>query len=186
MSDQSDRAPIKRSRYVVDTRLQWGFALPVLGIVLVMSGAYALAIYVLPGTSALTSLTAAETRDLFLHANLLYAGLTALLLVGVALLLAHRIAGPAVVIERAVKSLCRGEYEHRLSLRPGDQLHSLAGAVAELCGRLHDAEQRRERVLGEVYESLQHGDLAAARELLPQLVGPGEEVKEPPAPQRIH
>ena len=183
MSEIGGQAPFfKRERYFIDARLQLAVALPLLAVLGVVALAYAAAIYVLPGVGALKGMTAAETRSLFLRANIIYYGIAAVGVAAVAIFVTHRMAGPALVIERAVRALRRGEFEQRLGLRPGDSLRSLADAVTELRGHLVEQAERRQHLLGELASRLDANDLAAARELLVQLRSPqGSEAAPPPA-----
>jgi prepilin-type N-terminal cleavage/methylation domain-containing protein len=173
MSDDPKRTrpSFKRRRYFIDARLQLSLALPLLGVLAIVALAYAAAIYLLPGKMALETMTAEETRALFLRANLVYFAIAAVLLGAVAIFLAHRIAGPAQVIEAALRGLLRGRYDQRLALRPGDSLTSLAAAVNELRAQLRERDERQERLLRELEACLAANDLAAARALLAELTG---------------
>ena len=161
-----ERRSIRRWRYLIDPRLQLALALQMAGVLVGVAAAYALAAYVLFDQASLQALTAEETRSLFMRANLLY-GVYALVFVTAAgVLLLHRIAGPAQVIERAVRGMRDGEYDHRLSLRPRDSLKPLASAVAQLRTHLCERDERRQALLKELAGHLAADDVAAARELL--------------------
>lgn len=168
------RTHIKRSRYFVDSRLQLAVVVPLLGILAVVAVAYAAAIYLLPGASALKSMSADETRSLFLRANIVYFAIAAAGIGAAAVYLTHRIAGPVVVIERALRAMQRGNYGQRLSLRPSDLLPSLAAAVRDLRSRLVEEAEQRRRLAEEVADRLDAGDLDEARKLLVQLGSPEE------------
>ena len=159
----------QRERYFVDPRLQLTLALPMLAILVVVALAYVAAIYLLPGQAVLDTMTAEETRSLFLRANLTYFGLAGAALATSAIYLTHRIAGPAGVIERAVRSMQCGGDPPRLTLRPRDSLGSLATAVTELNNRLREREEQRRQIIEEVAARLDANDLAEARKLLVQL-----------------
>ena len=162
----------KCERYFIDARLQLAVALPLLAILAVVAVAYIAAIYVLPGVGALDGMTAAETRSLFMRANIVYYSIAAAALACVAVFLMHRVAGPALVIERAVRALQRGEFEQRLQLRPSDYLKSLAAAVAELRSQLAEQEDGRQDLVRELAARLAANDLEAARGLAAQLGSP--------------
>jgi hypothetical protein len=159
----------QRERYLVDPHLQLTLALPMLAILVVVALAYIAAIYLLPGHVALNTLTAEETRNLFLRSNLIYFGLAGAALTSSAIYLTHRIAGPAGVIERAVRSMQGGDDSPRLALRPNDSLQSLAVAVTELYDRLREQEEQRQQLIEEIATRLDANDLAEARKLLVQL-----------------
>ena len=120
-------------------------------------------------------MTADETRSLFMRANIIYFGIAAAGVGAAAVYLTHRIAGPLVVIERALQAMQRGDYSQRLSLRPRDFLHSLVAAVAELRSRLAEEAEQRRRLVEEVAERLDANDWAEARKLLVQLGSPEEQ-----------
>ncbi len=169
MSDQQGRARRKRERYLVDAQLQWALALPLLAILVVIALAHTAAIYLFAGDSALRAMTTEEGRRLFLGANIIYYALATAALGSVTIFLTHRIAGPARIIERAVRGLQRGDYEERLALRPRDDLKPLATAVTELRNHLRERDDRRRYLLQEVASRLEENDLVEARKLLVQL-----------------
>ena len=160
------RRLIRRWHYLVDPGLQLALALQLAGVLVGVAVAYAIAAYVLFDPASLQVLTAEETRSLFMRANLLYGGYALVFVVVAAVLLLHRISGPVLVIERAVRGMRDGEFEHRLSLRPRDSLKSLASAVAELRTHLCEREERRDALWKELAGHLAADDVAAARELL--------------------
>ena len=53
---------------------------------------------------------------MLLRANVLYYAIAAVVLVCVSLFVSHRVAGPAFVIERAVRAMSRGAFDERLPL----------------------------------------------------------------------
>ena len=167
MSDRQRREASKRERYLIDPRLQLALAVPLAGIVTGVALAWAVAIYVLPGEDVLRTMTAEETRALFLRASLVYYAIATAAVTAVAVFLSHRIAGPVFVIERALRGLERGDYK------------PLATSVAELCDSLREREERRQRLVKQAAVRLEASDLAGARELLAELIA-GEEASEVP------
>jgi type IV pilus assembly protein PilA len=166
---KQERPFYKRRRYFVDARLQLALALPLLAVLVVVALAYVAAVYLLPGRIVLQTLTIEETRALFLRANLVYYAIGAALLVAVSIVVSHRIAGPARVIEHSVRALGGGDYGQRLSLRPSDSLRALADAVNELRQHLRDQDEQRAQLLRQLGERLEAEDLTAARALLAEL-----------------
>jgi prepilin-type N-terminal cleavage/methylation domain-containing protein len=171
MSDGSKRQRrfVKRTHYLIDARMQLALVLPLIAVLAIVGLAYVAAIYLLPGDSALQTMTGEETRELFRRANITYYAIAAVLVSSVAVFLTHRIAGPAQIIERALRGLLRGEGDQRIALRPGDSLQSLATAVNELGSELLEQEARRAKLIREIGSRLETNDIDAARELLTQL-----------------
>lgn len=161
------RTKIKRSRYMLASRLQRSVALQLLAVVSAVALLHALALLALGPEIRL--LQPDETRLLLAGFSSFFWLVTVTLVGGVALLLTHRIAGPALIIERAVRALARGDYEARLDLRPSDYMHSLSDSVAELRGQLREQADQRDRVLLELDAYLREADTEAALESLEQL-----------------
>src|SRR5205823_5223414 len=101
------------------------------------------------------------------------------LLFYVILRITHRVAGPAMVIERAIDGLVEGRFDARLTLRRGDYLKSLAAATQRLSDHLKAEQGDRDRTCVELERAVARGDRKAAIELLQRLratqVGPGQE-----------
>jgi prepilin-type N-terminal cleavage/methylation domain-containing protein len=123
-------------------------------------------------------MTGEETRELFRRANATYFAIAAVLIGAVAILISHRIAGPAQIIERALRGLLRGESDQRISLRPEDSLQSLAAAANELGNKVQEQEAHRAKLIQEIDSRLETNDIDAARELLTQL-GPADAAENP-------
>jgi prepilin-type N-terminal cleavage/methylation domain-containing protein len=185
MSDNAERkrSLVKRTHYFIDARMQLALALPLLAVLAIVGLAYATAVYLLPGEMALQTMTSEETRQMFLRANATYYAIAAVLVCAVAIFLTHRIAGPARIIERALRDLLRGEGNQRIALRPDDSLQSLASTVNELSSQLQEQEARRAKLIHEIDSRLETNDVAAARELLTELEStePREAVAETPS-----
>ncbi|MHC4223118.1 MAG: hypothetical protein ACYSUN_03935 [Planctomycetota bacterium] len=168
----------KREKYMTDKGLQWAVTLQILAALAGVAVLYAIGIYVLPGQEALEDLNAEETRAFLLRANLIYFVLATGIIGTLAMLLMHRIAGPARVMRQAVEDMENGNYETRLSLRRFDYLKPLAASIANLRDDLRRQEAKRRELLKTLHRCLQENDLAAAREILVQL-GLGEDAKQP-------
>lgn len=147
----------RRLIYMVDRKLQLAVAAQLLGVLAGVAVLYVVGLLVLAGGGGSDGLTAGEV----LRANLIYFVLAAAILGVVALLITHRIAGPAFVVERAVRGMTRGDHTARLELRKRDYLKPLAAAVEELRAEL----DRRAHVGEELKAALDRGDLDAARTL---------------------
>ncbi len=173
----------KRERYFVDPRLQLAVLAPLLTIMGMVAIAYVASITLLQGDPAREVLALEETRTLFLRAN----GVTFIIAVAgvgaVAIFLTHRVAGPAGVIERAVRGLKNGEYSQRLSLRPHDYLKPVALAVTDLRNHLRAQDERRRQLLEALATCLDAGELTEARNLIAQLGRPAGDTAVPsPSP----
>ncbi len=162
-------AGFKRRTYLVDRRFQGGFTLQLLTALAGVGLLYVLAVVLLPGPKALEQLDAAETRSLLLRANLIYFGLAASILAVLSLLLTHRIAGPAKLLERAVRGIRHRDYGQRLSLRRRDYFQDLASELALLRAEIV-AERAAVRDLA---QALAENDLDGVREILAGLGAPG-------------
>ncbi|MBK8980379.1 MAG: hypothetical protein IPM29_31140 [Planctomycetes bacterium] len=81
----------------------------------------------------------------------------------------HRIAGPARVIEQAVRGMRQHDYSLRLTLRRRDHLKSLAAELAALRQDLREADVRREALYDELSRALAEGRIEDARRLCPEL-----------------
>ena len=103
----------KRRLTIVDKQLQFSLAVTLTSVMAGMAALYALAIYVLPSTGALERMNAVETRTFFLGTNMVYFALATMILFTLALILTHRVAGPAFVIERAIRGTISGDFEQR-------------------------------------------------------------------------
>jgi methyl-accepting chemotaxis protein len=158
-----------RRTYVIDRKLQLSVAAHLLGALAGIAALYVVGVFLLAGGAGSEGLTAGEV----LRANLIYFVLAAAILGVVVILITHRIAGPALVIERAVRGMKTGDHSLRLELRKRDYLKPLAAAVAELREEL----DRRAQAATELKAALDRGDLDAARGLA-ERVAPGP-VREP-------
>jgi methyl-accepting chemotaxis protein len=158
-----------RRTYVIDRKLQLSVAAHLLGALAGVAALYVVGMLLLSGGGGSDGLSAGEV----LRANLIYFLLAAAILAVVVILITHRIAGPALVVERAVRGMKTGDHSLRLDLRKRDYLKPLAAAVAELREDL----DRRAQAGGELKAALDRGDLDAARTLVERVV-PGP-VREP-------
>jgi len=145
----------RRRIYMVDRKLQLAVAGQLLLVLAGVAVLYVVGVLLLSGGSGPESLSAGEV----LRANLIYFLLGAAILGVVALLITHRIAGPAFVVERALRGMMRGDHTSRLELRKRDYLKPLAAVVEELRVEL----ERRAKACEELKAALDRGDLDAAR-----------------------
>jgi len=168
----------RRRTRIVDTKLQVSMAVALTGVMAGVAALYALGLYVLPSTGAMEAMNAEETRVFFLGTNLVYFAFATMVLFTVALMLTHRVAGPALVIERAIRGTMNQEFEHRLTLRKRDHLQPLAKTITEWRDQLKGTMAEQRRVAADLKNCIAEGDLEAAEELLAQL-----NATIPPEPQ---
>jgi len=159
----------KRRITIVDKKLQFSLALTLTAVMAGNAVLYALAIYVLPSTGALERMNAEETRTFFLGTNMVYFALATMILFTVALVLSHRVAGPAFVIERAIRGTITGDFSHRLSLRKRDHLQPLAATVRKWRDHLESTQAEQRRCFADLERCLAEGDMDAAKELVKQV-----------------
>jgi len=169
----------KRERYFVDPLLQLAVLVPLLTVMGIVAIAYVTSITLLLGDPARKALTVDETRTLFLRANGVYFIIAVVGVGAVAIFLTHRVAGPAGVIERAVRGLKNGEYSQRLSLRPHDYLKPVALAVTDLRNHLRAQDEHRRQLLEALATCLNAGDLTEARNLIARLGLPAGDTAVP-------
>ncbi len=167
IDETQPRPHAKRRTYVVHSRLQWAVALQLLGVLGAVALLYLGSILLLGRYIRL--LNPEETRLLYVSFNALYWTLAMVLITGVALYQTHHVAGPAQVIERAVRALQDGDYDQRLTLRPRDYLMSLAEAVSNLSSHMREQNECRRQLLQELSTCVEANDALAAHERLVQL-----------------
>ncbi len=163
------KSTAQRRRYIVDPKLQYRVAFQILGALLGVAALWIVGMMVLAGPESVSQLEPLEVRQLLFRVNAIYFGLGATIVVVLTLLLTHRVAGPAFVIGRALRTMQDGEYDVRLSLRDNDFLTSLAGDVNKLAQRLGEQHTKRDELLADLERCIIEGDTNAARELLAQL-----------------
>jgi hypothetical protein len=107
--------------------------------------------------------TDARTLTLVLHA--MFFVLLAAVMYVVTLRLTQEVAGPALVMQKAIEGLQRGEYHHRTSLRKGDYLQELAAATAKLAAQLQQRAAREQEFWRELERQLPGEVMARVRAL---------------------
>jgi len=77
------------------------------------------------------------------------------LFVLIGVVLSHRIAGPVYRIGTYIDSLMRGDYSEGLTLRKKDELKELAKKMTQLCYKLREDAEKRDKMIDELTESLE-------------------------------
>ena len=169
MTESGETPQRKRGQYLVDPRLQLGVTLQLVAVMIALAGLYVVGVHLLPKSSALGKLTAEQTRAFFTKAALIYFTLGTAVLATLCLIMTQRIAGPALVIRRAIEATRQGEYRTRLSLRHSDHLQELALSVQNLRNVLEERDRHRIAQVEDLKRCIEEGDVKAAYELAEQL-----------------
>lgn len=126
-----------------------------------------------PGVDYVARRSAEATHRLVLtiFAGAAAAGAIAAGLAGV--VVAHRVAGPAMVMRRYVASMAKGRYPRIRGLRRHDELTDLFSTLADAVARLREREERQVENLEQVLEAMRSAsgrapELAEAIGLLEQ------------------
>ncbi|MAG58499.1 MAG: hypothetical protein CMJ83_19600 [Planctomycetes bacterium] len=121
---------------------------------------------VLPSAETLDALTGAEVHRLIFWLFAGYLVITSAAIGIVTGLLSHRIAGPEMVFNRAVKSMMHGDYAARVTLRKGDYLKKLSCLLAELQKHLRRRDEEHAALLQELGSALERGDVSSACDMI--------------------
>ncbi len=159
----SSRAPRQRRRqWIVDRpgQLPAIFATGglLVALVLVQAGSH----WILGEGRSGAEQSSAELGQLALWFNFGYFIFLLFAMVGVVVVITHRYAGPARVIEHALDAFRAGEYAPRLALRERDQLKGLAAAASRLGQHLRKQELARNVAATQLEARLRNGDLQGA------------------------
>ena len=133
----------KRRSVMVDRQWQSSVAtrLIVSAMVVVAVTQIVMIFFLASGVDETTQETSSEQ---WYVAVLLTSALQLVMLVGTmwwsAIRITHSVAGPALVIERALDAMREGRFDSRLTLRDRDALKSLAAAAQRLCDHLQQQQ----------------------------------------------
>ena len=173
-ADAGGRAHRKVRNYLVDTSLQLRLASYLIGVAVLLSiglgwqlwqawqeTSRVIALGAPDAAEPLAGALAAEDQGRILLVAAALAGVL-LCLLAAAVVITHRIAGPAFAIARTCRQVGEGRLARPRPLRSGDLLVELSGDVAAMVDALRDREEREREVA-----------LAAARALRDAGSGPG-------------
>lgn len=157
---------IKRKIYVVDRPMQLAMIRLIMGLAAsILIVLFAIG-FVLPSEEFFSGMTGNEVRNLALRLfSVSFFACTGCLAI-VAVLISHRVAGPAMVLKRAVEGFTKGEFGHRTSLRDKDYLQDLATTVGAHGKDLARRSQQRAQLLRRLRGSVD----AEAAELVDRLL----------------
>lgn len=125
---------MKRRQFLVDRQMQLSVVLSMGAVLVCLTMAYVGSVFLFDTGGV--GPNSAEIRRLAFVIPGLYFGLVLLATMLVGVVVTQRIAGPARVIEDAVRGLRENDYARRLSLRERDHLKSLAAELAAFRGEL--------------------------------------------------
>ena len=169
MSDKKrkSRSWGRRRQYVIDKPVQIG----VTGHLLAGLGGVALlcaaALYVFLGSQAVPGLD--PLMQFLIAANATYFILAAGILTLMTLLITHRFAGPAYVMQLAIRGMLEGDFSRRLSLRKKDYHKDLASDLAGLRQFWVDHESHQRLMLDELEVAVRTGDKGEAKRIVDRL-----------------
>ncbi|MEZ6196271.1 MAG: hypothetical protein R3F20_11190 [Planctomycetota bacterium] len=163
-----------RTHYILDAKFQLGWVGVMVGAMLVGCGAVAWFVGRLPDEILARYESPADIRGLVLKLNASYFMLTSGILIGLVIILTHRVSGAAGVIQRAVAGFRRRDFGGRLKLRERDYLQDLAAECSELGRELARREHRQREKMDALFLALDKGELETARELVRGLREPVE------------
>lgn len=141
----------KRWRFIVDAKMQYSVLYLVIGVSALTAFIFVAAAIALPAADSSASLTPSEMSSLLLQLGAVYVFFSVASLAWITIRLTHRVAGPAQVLERALRAMSRGDFGQRTKLRSKDYLQELAQAAGEHAAHLR---ARREQRLA-MYDELQ-------------------------------
>ncbi|MBL8694418.1 MAG: hypothetical protein JNJ88_10015 [Planctomycetes bacterium] len=141
----------KRWRFIVDAKMQYSVLYLVIGVSALTAFTFVAAAIALPAADSSASLTPSEMSSLLLQLGAVYVFFSVASLAWITIRLTHRVAGPAQVLERALRAMTQGDFGQRTKLRAKDYLQDLSQAVGEHAAHLR---ARREERLA-MYDELQ-------------------------------
>ena len=179
-SGHSDKPRYVNRRYLLDRPSQISVTVHLLSVLAGIGLLYAVAVYVLLPSDLLDRKSMMQLRKILLGVHTAYFVVGGAILAVMALLLTHRYAGPAFVMQRAVQAMRQGDYSSRLNLRLRDFHKPLAKELALLRDELAAKEAARSELLRELERALDAGKEPHVRALLAQLQEePGAPVGSP-------
>ncbi|MCA9319815.1 MAG: hypothetical protein KDB53_03725 [Planctomycetes bacterium] len=166
-ADTTTSSPrVPRRQYLVDRKMQLRIIVSSAGLVAFAGLFCGLAGALLPGDELFGRLSGQEIRSVIVSAIGVFFVMGILIVAAGAMVFTHRVAGPSMVIERALHGMTEGDFKRRLNLRKDDHLKSLAAAATRVSKHLQESQQRQRDLLGEIDRLLDEEDLTAMKSLL--------------------
>lgn len=163
---------IRRTKYLINGRLQLAVTFQLTYVMLAMGVIHALALSLIPA-STIYDMSGPEVLQVLMMATAAYFILTTAILWLLAIVSTNRIAGPVYVIREALIAMHKGDYSKRVSLRRRDHLKDVAATVADMQKQLRERDEK----LRDLRSCLLEDDQKAALELLDQLGVVGVQAK---------
>lgn len=153
-----------RRRYVIDRPLQMGIAAHLMAGLGGVALLCAAALYVFLGGQTVPGLD--PLRRFLLIANATYFVLAAGILTLLTVLLTHRFAGPAFVMQQAIRGMLTGDFGKRLNLRRKDYLKDLAADLDQLRHAWVRHDETTRIALADLQVALDKRDFEQAKTIL--------------------
>jgi hypothetical protein len=166
MTTDSKPKSQRRRQYIVDRTFQLGVTYTVLGVIATVGFLYLAGLWILPDAESLRGAAPTTIRTLLVGTHAGYLILTLGSLAVISIILTHRIAGPAMVLRKAVRSLQAGVFDPRLTLRKRDYLHDLAADLSALASHLRERDARMIAAIADVQGHLDRSELDLAIDAL--------------------
>ena len=122
----------------------------------------------MPTEDVFEAFTGEQTRRVILTLNAAFFALTFITLGIIMLFLSHRVAGPALVFERALRAFMKGNFDERTTIRKKDYLQGLSQTLKDLGVHLRDQREQNDAFLSELEQALTAKDVTRAARLLQQ------------------
>ncbi|TDJ68820.1 MAG: hypothetical protein E2O39_12590 [Planctomycetota bacterium] len=168
----TESTPIRRKNYVTDLRMQLSVSFSMVGMLVAVCFVYAVTLWLMSDWGSVSEdMSSNQATSIAMFVNGIFFLVALLSSIVVSIIATHRIAGPAMVIERAVRGLCEGDFEKRLTLREKDHLKSLAASVRELRTMMLEERKDQRRLHVRMESALGSGDTDLALELCRSLIG---------------
>jgi len=167
MGEARETVEVKKRRrsIVIDSSMQWSAALTVGGVIAATLVLMSITRAVLSSSDA-GDISGEKAAHLAWIWNGVFVGFVLAAVMTFVLVLTHRVAGPARVLQRAIEGFCASDFERRASVRRGDYLRSLSASVVRLGRKMRNDRQRLRVELDRVVRALAVGDAALAHQLL--------------------
>lgn len=179
MSGKNQKPKFKRRIYIVNPKMQLSIVFTTAGVLALLGGFFAAAMYVIPDDGFFELMDGSQVRSFLLRLTAAYFLFCVSSVFALTVILTHRVAGPVMVLEHAIRGMIEGDFTKRLELRQKDYLKSLAANLSRLRDRMVDGRDRRLLVGQELESALEARDLDRAAELVRELAA----MDAPPALQ---
>lgn len=150
---------MKRRQYYIDKRFQTAFIGKfvlvlllgaILSVVITMFSTQATLTSTFDGSRLVIEKTSIAILPSVIFTSLITTGVLGIIVIGVTLLVSHKIAGPMYRFEKDLEEIAKGDLQKRIHIRNGDQFTSVAknlnDMVTGLNTRLLEVRERLDRV----------------------------------------